>query len=450
MANESYCGFAPGVHCEASAILQATSVAAERFFTSSSLDRSMTEVLEQLGRATHISRACIFENEAGDTGEIYVSLRAEWAAQGLPSRLERPELKNLAMNGRGLARWAQTLGQGQLIQGAIYTFPPAEAKVLSGQGIKSLLAVPIFVGSEWWGTFELHDCLSERPWLPLEMDATRAIAGMLGGLIQRRRSEDVERKLAQVKDDFIASLSHELRTPLYAITGFVELLQKNKVKDPVVQQEFMGRISQNADRLVALVDELLDASRLEAGRIELDLADVNIGEMVSETLASLESLGAKKNLVITTSITGGGDRPIIALADRQRLKQVLVNIVGNAIKFSPPAGRIGVRVSARDGQVRVETSDQGPGIPPDDLSLLFTKFYRTETSVKNAVSGTGLGLYISKMIMDSHGGSIGVQSIVGQGSTFYFALPLKATVEAETEPVESSSARKNYGTLMFR
>jgi signal transduction histidine kinase len=433
MTNESYCGLAPGVQCEAGAILQATSMAAERFFTSSSLDRSMAEVLEQLGRATHISRACIFENQASDTDEVYISLRAEWSAPELPPQYNRPELKDLPMNSRGLARWVHILGQGHSIHGAVSRFPPAEANTLAAQGIQSLLAVAIFVDAEWWGFIELQDCLKERPWALLEMDAVRAVAGMLGALIQRRRAEDVERRLAQVKDDFIASLSHELRTPLYAITGFVELLQKNKVKDPAIQQEFMGRISQNADRLVALVDELLDASRLEAGRIQLDLGDVNIGQMVTETLRSLESLAAKKDLTINTGLPGADDRPIVVHADRQRLKQVLVNLVGNAIKFSPPAGHIGVRVSAKDGQVRVEISDQGPGISPDDLTLMFTKFYRTEMSVKNAVSGTGLGLYISKMIMDSHGGSIGVQSTLGQGSAFYFTLPLMADSDAVAE-----------------
>ena len=198
--------------------------------------------------------------------------------------------------------------------------------------IRSVLAVPIQVGSEWWGYIQLEDCTAERSWPALLVDAVKAVAGMLGAVFQRQHALDVERKLTQVKDDFIASLSHELRTPLYAITGFIELLQRNKVKDPATQQEFMGRIAQNADRLVTLVDELLDASRLETGRLQLDLAAVDICDVVVTTLRSLESLAAQKNINLVLQACQAGS--VLVQADAHRLRQVLVNIVGNAIKFS--------------------------------------------------------------------------------------------------------------------
>jgi signal transduction histidine kinase/DNA-binding response OmpR family regulator len=229
-----------------------------------------------------------------------------------------------------------------------------------------------------------------------------------------------ERQLDQLKEEFVSSVSHELRTPLQSIKGFVELLRKGKVKDPVVQQEFLTRAAQDADRLMVLVNDLLDMSRIEAGRLQLELTDVDMSALIAETLQSLEGLAGEKGVSVTYT---SSDTPVMVRADRHRLQQVLVNLVGNAIKFTDAHRSIQVVEEVGNRHVMIEVADQGSGIPAEALPRLFEKFYQAESSAKRAGRGTGLGLYISKRIIEAHGGRIDVRSEPGRGSTFFFVLP---------------------------
>ena len=241
-------------------------------------------------------------------------------------------------------------------------------------------------------------------------------------ITERKRAEEAEKELMQMKDDFIANVSHQLRTPLYSLNGFLELLLKGKVEDPVVQREFLTRAAQDAHRLAALVNDLLDVSRLEAGGLRFELEKVDLSALIVETLESLQGLAGKKGISMTyieprTSL--------IVQADRHWLQQVLINVVGNAIEYSKANCPILVTGQVVSSHVRIEVVDQGPGIPPEALPKLFSKFYQADSAVKRAGGGTGLGLYISKQIIEAHGGQIGVESELGKGSTFFFTLPLQ-------------------------
>lgn len=255
-------------------------------------------------------------------------------------------------------------------------------------------------------------------------DSYGKIIGLVGiarDITERKLAEEAEKELIQMKEDLIANVSHELRTPLQSIKGFLQLLLKGKARDPAVQREFLTRMSQDANRLAAMVDDLLDASQLEAGRLRLELEEVDISELITETLQSLENLAEEKEIPITYNAP---KTPLIVKADRHRLKQVLFNLVGNAIKFSEFHSPILVTGEVMNDDVMVRVIDQGPGIPPEELPRLFEKFYRAKGSAKRAVGGTGLGLYISKRIIEAHGGKIGVESDLGKGSTFFFTLPM--------------------------
>ncbi len=234
-----------------------------------------------------------------------------------------------------------------------------------------------------------------------------------------QRAAEAEKELAQMKDDFVANVSHELRTPLASVSGYLQLLTQGKVEDPVVQQEFLTRAAEDADRLTALVEDLLDMARLEAGCMQLELEEVDVSTIIVETLQSLQNLAAGKgiSLVGHTAKTS-----LIVSADRRRLEQVLVNLVVNAIKFSEPQRAILVTGEAGNNLVTVKVQDRGPGIPAEALPQLFGKFSQLHNTKKRAGGGAGLGLYISKQIVESHGGHIGVDSKVGEGSTFYFSL----------------------------
>jgi two-component system phosphate regulon sensor histidine kinase PhoR len=241
-------------------------------------------------------------------------------------------------------------------------------------------------------------------------------------ITERKRAEEAERELMQMKDDFIANVSHQLRTPLYSVNGFLELLVKGKVEDPGVQREFLTRASQDAHRLTALVNDLLDVSRLEAGGVQFDMEKVDLSALIAETLESLQGLAEEKGISMTYT---GPRTSLIVKADRHWLQQALINLVGNAIKFSEANCPILVTGQVVNDYARIEVIDQGPGISPEALPKLFSKFYQADSSVKRAGSGTGLGLYISEQIIEAHGGQIGVESELGKGSAFFFTVPLQ-------------------------
>ena len=243
-------------------------------------------------------------------------------------------------------------------------------------------------------------------------EAFDAMAAQLEKTVLRLREVD------ELKSQFVASVSHELRTPLTSMSGFVgELMEPDG--DPLTedQREMLGIVERNVGHLEELIDDLLLLARLDAGQMRLELADVDIAELLRDVCTDLGP--ALRDRAIALEVDAGG-RPVVA-ADRARLRQTFANLVGNAIKFSPREGRVAVCArSAGDGAV-VEIRDEGPGIPPDELPHISERFFRASTAV--GVKGTGLGLTISREIVELHGGSLDVRSTVGEGSTFRVHLP---------------------------
>ena len=235
-----------------------------------------------------------------------------------------------------------------------------------------------------------------------------------------KKAQQAERELLQLKEDFVASVSHELRTPLASIKGFVELILKGKVDDPGIQHEFLTRVVQESDRLMVLVNDLLDVSRMESGRFKLDLGEADLRVEVGETLRSLETLAQQKKVTLTSKMP---DQPLTGKADWRRIRQVLVNLVANAIKFTEAHRSIVVAAEMTEENLCVNVTDEGAGIPAEALSKLFEKFYQVADPVRRAASGTGLGLYLSRLIVEAHGGRIWVESELGKGSTFSFRIP---------------------------
>jgi PAS domain S-box-containing protein len=266
-----------------------------------------------------------------------------------------------------------------------------------------------------------HVLVQVQPWKGWRKEmAVGSTVVIVRDITERKRAEEAEKELVQMKEDFIASVSHELRTPVHSLMGFLELLLKGKVKDPAVQQEFLIRAFQEAERLAALVNDVLDVSRLEAGRLQLELERVDMSALIAETLESLQGLAEKKGISMTYTPP---ETSLIVKADRRRLQQVLVNLIENAIKFSEPRRPILVTGQVANSNITIKVIDQGLGIPAEALPRLFSKFYQADSPIKRAGSGTGLGLYISKQIIEAHGGHIDVESELGKGSTFFFTLP---------------------------
>ena len=231
------------------------------------------------------------------------------------------------------------------------------------------------------------------------------------------------RELDQLKSSFVATVSHELRTPLTAIKGFSNNLLTGVVGPlPDKAVSYLTRIERNADRLTRMISGLLDLARIEAGQITLRLTPVAMSDVVKDVLESLQSLSREKVITVKTH---GSDIPVIH-ADRDRIFQILANLIQNALKFTPPHGAVDIDLSAlADGGVQVTVRDTGPGIPVDKRDKVFEKFYRLPVPETEG-GGAGLGLAITKSLVELHGGTIWVTSTPGAGSEFMFRLPPRA------------------------
>ena len=228
------------------------------------------------------------------------------------------------------------------------------------------------------------------------------------------------RRLEQVRKDFVANVSHELRTPLASIKAFAETLRGGALEDKKTGLEFVETIEKDADRMTRLVDDLLELSALESGRLTPSLEPLSLMEIAREAAESLRPLAEKRR--VSLEVRDPGPLPKV-LADRGQLRQVFNNLIDNAVKFNREGGAIVVAAESRGSIVSVSVKDTGPGIPSQDLPRIFERFYRVDKARSRELGGTGLGLAIVKHIIEGHGGSVSVDSRSGQGSTFSFTLP---------------------------
>jgi two-component system phosphate regulon sensor histidine kinase PhoR len=240
------------------------------------------------------------------------------------------------------------------------------------------------------------------------------------------------RRAEQARRDFVANVSHELRTPLAAIKAVIETLQAGAVRQPEVADDFLARADGEVDRLVAMVEELLILSRLESGDVPATVELLDISGPVTSAVERLRPQAERAGLEL--ALDAGEGLPLVR-GDRAGLERAVVNLVQNAIKFTPEGGEVSVTVVAAGGGVLVTVSDTGVGIDRDDLPRVFERFFKVDRARR--AGGTGLGLALVKHTIEAHGGRVDAQSNAGQGATFRFWLPAAATKDA---PAESSVA----------
>ncbi len=252
------------------------------------------------------------------------------------------------------------------------------------------------------------------------------------GYMKTLQDISLEKEVDRMKTEFISTVSHELRTPLTSIKGYVDLIIDGEAGEiNEVQREFLEIVKQNNDRLVSLINDLLDVSRIESGRVKLKKESLILREVVEQAVTSIENLAKSKEMHISLSIPS--ELPKV-FADRSRIVQIIVNLLSNAIKYTPAKGCIRITARASDSKVATSISDTGVGIPTEHLDRLFVKFYRVDSSLTTEVGGTGLGLAIVKSIVDLHGGEVWAVSKVGKGSTFTFTLPVEPKKEVKKLP----------------
>jgi signal transduction histidine kinase len=236
-----------------------------------------------------------------------------------------------------------------------------------------------------------------------------------------------DRLVEQLKSGFVSTVSHELRAPLTSIYGFAEtLLREDVAFGDEERRTFLGYIASEAQRLTGIVDALLSVARLEAGDLQVQAAPTDLREVVSDVVESAERDGANgRRFVVDVP-----EEPLDASADRDKVRQVLANLVDNAVKFSPRGGTVTVAARRTRDAVQVRIVDEGAGVPQAEQERIFRKFYRAEATTP-AVGGTGLGLFIARGLASAMGGRVWVESDMGPGGCFVFELPSSATAAAE-------------------
>lgn len=263
----------------------------------------------------------------------------------------------------------------------------------------------------------------------LELSSTpvRSTGGAYLGRLYVFRDVTRERAVDRMKSEFVSLVSHELRTPLTSIKGYVDLLLEGEA-GPVnaEHRELLEIVNTNANRLVALINDLLDISRIESGKVELNRVPLDLAHLIRQVGVLLRPQIAAKQQHLTLDVPGVARdvQPLPTLfGDADRLTQVLINLLSNAYKYTPAGGCITVTARALPGYVRVDVQDTGIGLAPDEIPQLFTKFFRAKNRTTQEVGGTGLGLTITQSLVELHGGEMLVTSVPGQGSTFSFVLP---------------------------
>jgi PAS domain S-box-containing protein len=269
------------------------------------------------------------------------------------------------------------------------------------------------------------------------------------GTVSVFRDVTVEVEAERAKSEFVSTVSHELRTPMTSIKGYADLLLMGAVGELMEdQQKFLTVIKNNADRLTALVNDLLDISRIESGRVMLSPRVVRVEDLIANVVAAIQPRAMEKDLTLRSDLS-----PALpdVFADADRVVQILTNLVANAHNYTPSGGEIVVSACAQDGEVHISVRDTGIGISEEDQEKLFNRFFRSEHSVVQDSPGTGLGLSITKSLVELQGGRIWLESKLGKGSTFSFSLPTAAAWNAaqeakedkdELEPEEPSPSKK--------
>ncbi len=289
------------------------------------------------------------------------------------------------------------------------------------EGVRSSLTCPLIADGRPIGVL-FFSKTSKSAYADAHVETFQEIAEHLSLAVARMQTLDRLRQLNDTKNKFLGIAAHDLRSPLAAVQSYSDLLaDPDTVTDTDRKDFILGRIKSITTRMLNLINDLLDISAIESGQLKLDLQPTELTPFLKETLANHELTAKSKNITVSGEIPE--NLPTVEI-DSRRIAQVIDNLISNAVKFSPKDTTVTLRAISVDSGVKISVSDQGQGIPPEELKKLFQEFGKTSVKPTDGEKSTGLGLAIVKKIISGHGGQVGVSSQVGVGSTFHFTLPV--------------------------
>ena len=394
---------------------------AQRLRASISPAEVLAATVDEVGRAVGVSRVIICTGSAWDD----LTVLQEWHADGItPIEIGVHRQTPLAAFA---AREGRTIAIRDAREDPRLADPSLGSHTLIRHGTIAGLATPIGLGAQLSGVLAFHQVGVPRGWTSGEVRMIEALARELRVALETTRLFDQERasvaeleRLSQAKSDFISIVSHEFRTPLTGIQGFSEMMRDEDLSVDEMK-EYAGDINKDAQRLNRMINEMLDLDRLESGRMGLQAAPVDLNALIAEVVDGVAPSVPPHAIALHLDRALG---PVHG--DRDKLTQVVVNLVSNAVKYSPDGGEIVITSRAEGTNAHVLVRDHGMGIPPDGLEKVFERFSRLESDATRFIQGTGLGLPIVRQIVTLHGGNAWVESTVGDGSVFQFTIPLAA------------------------
>ena len=418
-------------------ILQGIAKATNALITDSYYIDGFNTALRILGESAEADRVYIYKHlEDEETGEFYFTPLYEWTADGISSQINDNFLGKLSYSRFASLKFYESFSNGETLKFIIKDLPKEYQAVFIDGNIKSIILVPIFVEGAYWGFIGFDECHSDRTWSSDEESILSTLAGTIGEVLKKNKfreeliRKNVEldvavkesQKAAKARSEFLALMSHEIRTPMNGVIGMTGLLLETMLTES--QKDYVSTIRLSGEQLLVIINDILDFSKIESEKLELEIQPFDLRECIEDSIDLISTKIAEQDIELFYSIDE--NTPYAIRGDVTRLRQILTNLLSNAVKFTRK-GEVQLTVTSehldfKDYLFKFEVRDTGVGIPKDKMDRLFKPFSQVDSSTTRNFGGTGLGLVISKKIVELMGGEIGATSVEGKGSIFYFTI----------------------------